>query len=262
MFHASFDQGIDADFALGEAKLKHAPSGKASPQAKVGLPEQGSVKHQETGGVHGGFLLFETKEGPNALYHADKNFPPLNPDWSATVSFWLLADPENGLREGFCDPIQVTSKKWSDAAMFVEFEKRASGIPFRLGVYADKNIWNPTGREISTIPSLERPLAPVEKPPFRAGKWTHVLFTVEHFNTDKEDGVAKLYLDGEKAAELSPRKQTFTWNPEEASISLGLGYNGGMDELSIFNRALSAEEVKEVFKLPEGIKSIRESGER
>ena len=43
--------------------------------------------------------------------------------------------------------------------------------------------------------------------------------------------------------------QTFTWDPAKTSIMLGLSYIGLWDELSIFDRALSAEEVAALNKM-------------
>jgi hypothetical protein len=89
----------------------------------------------------------------------------------------------------------------------------------------------------------EKPLAPVVKPPFSRDQWTHVAFTFENFNTGKADGIARLFLNGEERAGLKPRTQTFTWDYEKALIMLGLSYVGGFDELRIYNRALSKEEI-------------------
>ncbi len=254
--HASFDQGVDADSARGDASLWNAKSMERREGAEKGLTPGGEVVWKRDQGRFGGSLFFGDSKGPMVFYKAAKNFPDLNSSWSATVMFWLKADPIGELKEGFCDPIQITSKQWDDAAMFVEFEKRATGIPFRLGVYADKPVWNPTHRKFEEIPPAERPLASVEKPPFEKGKWTHVAFTLSQFNTGKPDGVAQLYLDGKPAAQLSPRNQMFTWQLEKAAIMLGLNYVGGMDDLAIFDRALTAAEIAAVAQLPNGIASL------
>jgi len=165
-------------------------------------------------------------------------------------------DPERELPTGFCDPIQITSKQWDDASMFVEFEKRAGGIPFRLGVYADKAVWNPEGRKWEEIPASEKPLATVADPPFAAGKWTHVAFVLENFNTGKPDGTARLFLDGREAGPIGARTQTFTWDPERSAILLGLGYTGLFDELALFDRALDAGEIARLFKLEKGARDL------
>jgi hypothetical protein len=184
------------------------------------------------------------------------NMPYSKADWSGTVSFWLNVDPEGKLEPGFCDPIQITASAWNDAAFFVEFEKRSESIPFRLGVYADLAVWNPGNRNFAEIPAAERPLVTVEKPPFRAGRWTHVVFTFERFNSGRTDGVARLYLDGQFQGELKSRRQTFTWDVDKAVIALGLGYVGLFDELSVFNRALGPDEIQSIHIIARGVSSL------
>jgi len=255
-FHASFDDNADADFARGDRAIWQATSMNNRNEASKGLPATEEAKLEKTSGRFGGSMRFNKSTGPMVFFQTDKNFPAPARNWSATVSFWLSTDPQNELLEGFCDPIQITSKQWDDAAMFVEFEKRASVIPFRLGVYADKKVWNPTGRNFDDIPMVERPLAAVEKPPFARGKWTHVAFSIANFNTDQPNGKAILYLDGNKVGELSSRVQTFTWEPRQAAAMLGLNYIGWMDDLAFFDRALSAEEITLLFSLKDGANEL------
>jgi hypothetical protein len=201
-------------------------------------------------------MRFTAKKPPVIFYKGARNMPYRTADWSGAVAFWLNADPAGELEPGFCDPVQITPRAWNDAAFFVEFEKRPESIPFRLGVYADLAVWNPSKRPFSEIPAQERPLVTVEKPPFSRGKWTHVLFTFERFNTGRADGVARLYLDGQPHGTLAPRQQTFTWNVDETAIALGLSYIGLLDELLIFNRALSEPEVRQLFALEKGAGSL------
>ena len=256
-FHASFDSGPDADFAKGDRALYHAKAMDQRDAAAAGLPAGGEVKLEPQTGRFGGALRFNRSKGPMVFFKADKNVPMPAPGWSGTVSFWLSTDPAEDLPEGFCDPLQVTSKQWDDAAMFVEFEKRPAGIPFRLGVYADKAVWNPTGRKFSDIPAAERPLTTVEKAPFGAGKWTHVAFAFRKFNTGKPDGTATLYLDGKQAGMISARTQTFTWDAARAALMPGLSYIGLMDDLAVFDRALTAEEVGQLFALTGGVAELK-----
>lgn len=254
--HAPFDGAPDAAFARGDARLWQAPTIPQRAAAELGLPADGNVAHAPTAGKFGGALQFRGDDGPIVFFRATGNLPALKPGWSATASFWLSTDPVGQLKPGFCDPVQITSKQWDDASLFVEFEKRPAGIPFRLGVYADKQVWNPTGRPFEEIPAAERPLATVEQPPFAAGGWTHVAFTWEGFNTGSATGVARLYLNGRVAGTISQRVQTFTWDADRAAVMLGLGYVGLMDDLALFDRALSAEEVAALYRLPEGVASL------
>ena len=255
-FHASFDHGPDADFARGDRSIWTATSMNKRAEATKGLPSGGEVKLDANSGRFGSALRFGKSAGPIVFFKAENNLTLPNPGWSGTVSFWLNTDPANELKEGFCDPIQITSKQWDDAAMFVEFEKRAAGIPFRLGVYADKSVWNPTNRNFADIPAAERPLATVNNPPFAAGKWTHVAVVFEKFNTGKNDGLATLYLDGKKVGEISARQQTFTWDQKQADLMLGLSYIGMMDDLSVFDGALTQKEIGLVFGLKNGVAEL------
>lgn len=255
-FHASFDGRTDAVYAAGDPVLYWAPSLKQRQEAKPGAPEGGTIQLASGAGRFGDALRFTAKKSPVVFFRGARNMPYDIADWSGTVSFWLSADPQGELEPGFCDPVQITPRAWNDAAFFVEFERRPESIPFRLGVYADLNVWNPQKRPFSEIPTQERPLVTVEKPPFSRGKWTHVLFTFEHFNTGRDDGMARLYLDGKPHGVLSPRQQTFTWDVQNTAIALGLSYIGLIDELSIFSRALSEEEVGSLFALEKGIGSL------
>jgi hypothetical protein len=252
-FHASFDGGVDAVHAAGDAALYSAPSFKQRHVAARGLPASGEVLLAHGAGRFGDALRFTQKKSPLVFFSAARNMPYRAADWSGTVSFWLSVDPAADLEPGFCDPLQITPRAWNDGAFFVEFEKRPESVPFRLGVYSDLNVWNPSNRKFADIPPEERPLVAVEQPPFARGRWTHVAFTFERFNTGRSDGVVRLYLDGSPRGQLSPRQQTFTWDPEANAIALGLGYIGLFDELSIFDRALSDEEVRTLFTLAEGV---------
>ena len=187
------------------------------------------------------------------FFSADRNVAYRDRDWSGTVSFWLKVSPSDDLEPGYCDPIQITPRDWNDAAFFVEFEKKKDSIPFRLGAYADFKVWNPRNRDWNTIPAEEKPLLTIERPPFTGERWTHVAFTFSNFNTGRPDGVATLYLNGERQGEVSSRQQTFTWDPSKALVMLGLSYVGFWDELAIFNRALTPSEIGLLHRLDRGL---------
>ena len=252
-FHAAFDGKLDAIHAAGDPSLQWAPSMKERRTARPGLPPTGEIQHAIGAGRFGDALRFTKRQSPLVFFRAQRNMSYAPSDWSGTVSFWLQVDPPGQLDPGFCDPVQITPRAWNDAAFFVEFEKRPQGIPFRLGVYADLDVWNPAKRKFEDIPASERPLVTVTDPPFSGKTWTHVVFTFERFNTGKPDGIARLYLDGKPRGDLAARQQTFTWDPEQAIIGLGLGYIGLLDELSIFDRALAPEEVAQLYRLPSGL---------
>jgi hypothetical protein len=222
-----------------------------------GLPAGGAVTHEKGQGRFGDALRFHKKVPEMIFFQGEKNLAYQARNWSGTVSLWLRVNPAEELAMGFCDPIQITPREWNDAAFFVEFEKRTNSIPFRLGAYADFKVWNPENREWAKIPFDEKPLLHVEKPPFGAGQWTHVVFTFSNFNTGRKDGVAGLYLNGKFQGALAEREQTFTWDPSKTLIMLGLSYVGYYDDLAIFNRALTEQEIALLNQLKDGVRSLR-----
>jgi hypothetical protein len=247
VFYSSFDHGLNAERGGGDEKLYWAPKIAFPPDARPGLPPSGVVALEKSGGVHGGCLRFTRKAGEMVFFHAPGNMPYAKNDWHGTVSFWLSLTPDEDLEPGFTDPIQLTSKGWDNAAFFVEFSKDEKPRELRLGVYADKHIWNPLDRDWNSIPFAEKPLLLVIKPPFSRDAWTHIAFTFENFNTGRTNGVATLHLNGVDRGTISPREQTFTWDIDKALIMLGLSYVGRLDELAIFNRALTQPEIETVF---------------
>lgn len=255
-FHASFDQSTDADFALGDPWLYSAPGMNRWTNAQPGLPAQGAIRLAPADGKVGGALRFEKPADPVVFYRAAQNVPWSASNWGGTVSFWLRTDL-GALAPGFTDPLQITPRAWNDAAFFVEFERREREVPFRLGAYADYKVWNPLDRPWEAIPAAEKPLITISGPPFAGDRWTHVAFTWTSFNTGRPDGTALLYLDGAQVGAIRDRTQTFTWNPAATRMLLGVGFVGWIDEVAAFNRALTAEEIQTVRRLPRGIRSLR-----
>lgn len=258
-FHAPFDGGVDARHAAGDPKLYWSPTFARRAEAQPGLPPTDTV-HVAGAGRFGDAIRFTRRGAPAVFYQGGANMPYAASNWTGTVSFWLSTDPQTDLGIGFCDPIQITPRMWNNGAFFVEFEKSkvpGADVPFRLGVYADFPVWNPNKRPFEEIPAAERPLVTVDAPPFAKDKWTHIVYTWESFNTGRPDGVARLYLDGAPRGALSPRQQTFTWDPAENKIALGLNYIGLFDDLAVFNRALTDSEVASLYRLEQGVSTLR-----
>jgi len=94
-----------------------------------------------------------------------------------------------------------------------------------------------------------------ENPPFQKTRWTHLVATWSHYNTGRPDAEARLYVDGQLHGTLKGR-QTLSWDPDKTAIMLGIAYVGELDELSLFDRALTAEEVQQLHDLPEGVGAL------
>ena len=249
-FYASFDKSADADFARGDARLFTRTATKPKWTSKAGLQTDGLTKLEPGKGLSGGALRFTARQAKWIFYKADGNLPYSDKNWSGTVSAWLRLDPEKDLDPGYCDPIQITTRKWNDGSFFVDFDKAGDPRDFRLGAFADFLAWNPENKKVNDIPEDDRPLLKVKNPPFGREKWTHVCFSWKRFNTGKKDGVASFYLDGKHVGDLKGWNQTWTWKDEEESrILIGLNYIGLFDDLMCFDRALTAGEIDSLYAL-------------
>jgi hypothetical protein len=251
LFLASFDGTVAADVAVGDGQLFTAESMKSIAAAKPGLHDP-AVELAIGKGLVGDALEFKSKKRKLIFYKASQNIAYDSQSSSGCISFWLQLDPATDLEPGFCDPIQITDSRYNDAAIWVDFTKE-NPRDFRLGVIGDLVAWNPENASPDNNPEFEKRLIPVKQPDFARGKWSHVLINFEGLNSD--DSTTELFFDGKSKGKLDV-KDPFTWEVEKAHILLGLSYVGLMDELAIFKRPLSSEEVKQVFDRKDGLKKL------
>ena len=253
-FHASFDDGIDADWALGDRQIYTAPSYAEQDQAVPGIGNP-AVGVADGAGRFGRALRFTARNQHAIFYKADGNVGYSSEDWSGTVSFWLSLDPAADLEPGFCDPIQITDAAYNDAAIWVDFTAE-NPRQFRLGVFGDLDAWNPDGLSPDEHPGFLDRLVIVDEPPFETGRWTHVVITYSGLNTQM-GGVATLYLDGVPQPDVADGiDEPFTWDPARGAIRLGVNYVGLFDEVSLFSRALTDEEVRALHVLEGGAAAL------
>ena len=239
IFRATFDRSVNADVAAGDPAIYTAKTLKRK-QIATGLKSDG-VQWRATGGRSGGALQFTRKTDQLVFYKGGDNVPYKATDFQGSVSLWMRLNPIDDLPNGFVDPIQITDKAWNNSSFFVDFDK-AQNRDFRLGVFSDLAFWNPQAREFDDIPTQKRPMVTVNNPPFDHNRWTHVVWTWQSFNTSK-DGDARLYLNGELHGRIDGSPQQFTWTPANVVIMLGINYVGWIDDLAIFNQALTPGEV-------------------
>lgn len=243
--YASFDKGIDADVSNGDARLYTVMNRREVDSAMVGLYKD-SVSHSKNLGKTGGALLFSGKTRGSIYYKSQGNITYNSTNWNGAISFWLKLNPNKDLQPGYCDPIQITDVSYNDASIWVDFTKTLPRA-FRLGVIEDRDAWNPAPEG----PDNENPkfldlLVRMDNPPFDSDQWTHVL--VNYSGLNSPDGKAELYVNGDFVGIRENISNPFTWNLEESNIYLGLSYIGLFDELSIFNRSLSKEEIEVLYK--------------
>lgn len=242
VFRATFDDSTTAEIGAGDHRIYTAESLERKTPT-VGLNTD-AVRREVSDGKHRGALHFVSKTKELVYFQGGKNLPYRESNFEGTVSLWMKLSPKEDLPKGYVDPLQITDKKWNDASMFIDFDQ-TDERPFRLGFFSDYKFWNPNDTKFESIPAKERPMVSVSDWPFRKDRWTHVAFAWKNVNTENAAEVT-LYLDGKSQGQLDA-KQRVTWQPENAVIMLGINYVGWIDDLIIFNRALSANEMRSVM---------------
>jgi len=255
LLHASFDNGLDADFAVGDPKLYTAPTGNRS-LARPGLPDSNLVVHAKSAGRHGDALHFTQKMSPVVFFKGEKNLGYNTNGWSGAVSLWLRLDPDKDLQPGYCDPLQLVAQGWDEGNMFIEFSKDHTPRHFRYAILPVKKSWNPANRGWEAIPDKGRPMVPVHQPPFTHDGWTHVVFCFSNINSGTNDGWGRLYLDGKDQGIFANWSLPFNWDERQSALTLGLSYIGWMDDVAVFNRPLTEAEVRGIYELKDGIRSL------
>ncbi|HQX54121.1 MAG TPA: LamG domain-containing protein, partial [Planctomycetaceae bacterium] len=207
-------------------------------------------------GRFGGALHFTKKSGFQPAFRDSGVLGYNDGNWSTTVSVWLRLNPDLDLEPGYCDPIQIVGDDGKKGFIFLEFSKDETPRFFRYAIRPLFQIWNPTNVAWADIPFDKRPMVQVERPRFSREAWTHVVFTLENVNNESATRAGRLYLNGELQGAIENWDLTFGWDPSQVLLVLGASYVGHMDDLAVFNRVLSPEEVKQIYSLKNGVRDL------
>ncbi|WP_406694261.1 family 16 glycoside hydrolase [Singulisphaera sp. Ch08] len=250
--HASFDKGLEADFARGD-KTCYVVQGKGLETATP--PDE--VRLVPDAGRFGGALHFTKKtnfrpafKDAGAIGYNDKN-------WNASVSVWLRLNPDEDLEPGYCDPVQIVGDDSKKGFIFLEWSKDETPRFFRYAIRPLFHIWNPDNVQWADIPVAKRPMVQVARAPFSRETWTHVVFSLENVNDKSKPQVGRLHLNGKLQGTIENWDLKFDWDPARVLLVLGAAYVGQMDDLAVFNAALTDDEVKHVYELKQGVRELR-----
>lgn len=239
LFHASFDKGLNAQQAKGDSQLYSSPSYKEQDKATPGLAAAPQVKLDSTAGRHGSGALRFTGKNENAVFFRAANNVNFQ---GGTLSFWLSLSPDKDLAPDYCDPFQLTDNAYNDSAIWVDFTKDDKPRHFRLGVFGVLKSWQALNLAPDKDAAFEKRLVVVQKPPFAAEKWTHIAITHQGLGT--AHGKAALYVNGSHIGDSPALSEPFAWDPQKTTLRLGINYTGLFDDLMVFNRPLSAAEIR------------------
>jgi len=174
----------------------------------------------------------------NLAYRAD--------GWSGAVSFWVNIDPNTMLKMPFCDPIQITHKGANDGGLWTDFPD-SKPRAFRLAAFSAVG----EGEKAMSEANPAAPLVTVKEIGFKQGQWNHVVMNWRNFDTGKPNAEAALYINGKLVGTVQNRPLAMRWDMEQTGIYVAVNYIGLLDELAIFNRPLTAEEIGILYQLRE-----------
>jgi hypothetical protein len=249
--HVSFDKDLTADFSKGD-KVAYYRKGKEIEPAV--LNEE--VKIVESEGRFGGALWFPKKGTSRPQYKNAKVLNYHEKNWNASVSVWLRLDPNKDLEPGYCDPVQIVGDDTKKGFIFLEWSKDHSPRYFRYAIRPLIHIWDPGSVGWEAIPAAKRPMVQLERAPFSRESWTHVVFTLQNINDKGGKPLGRLYMNGDLKGTIENWDLTFAWDPAQVALVLGAAYIGHMDDLAVFNRALTSVEVKKLYGLKDGVKEL------
>lgn len=247
--YASFDQSVRADYGGGRlepgTRFNHETE-KGRFVFQDGYPVE-VFRIARGQGVFGGALeAVDVLPRNGRLYFpAAGNLAYRKGGWGGTVSFWLRTDPNTMLKTRFCDPVQITEKGANNGGLWVDFPD-TTPRDFRLGAFPAER----PGRGLIAESDADAPLVVVKNVGFRADRWHHVAFTWRNFDTGRADAETALYIDGELQGVLKGREIAMDWDIEKTGIYFAVGYIGLMDELALFRRPLSAEQIRRLSREP------------
>jgi hypothetical protein len=246
--YASFDDEVKADVSGGEKTLS---TRKGELKTKKFTFEKGfsdkAFRISKNKGKSGGALecIGVLPDNGRVYFPAKGNVAFKKGGWSGSVSTWIKTDPDKLLKTKFCDPVQITQKGANDGGVWFDFNDKKPR-DMRMGTFPAV----PKGEKGISEDDAKAPMVWVRKVGFKADDWHHVVLTWKNFDTGKADAVATLYVDGKKIGEVKDRAIAMDWDVEKAGIYVAINYIGLLDEFAIFNRELSAEQVKLLHEEP------------
>ena len=69
-------------------------------------------------------------------------------------------------------------------------------------------------------------------------------------------------MNGELQGVIENWDLTFGWDPSQVLLVLGASYVGHMDDLAVFDRVLSHEEVQQLYSLKNGVRDLHSPPEK
>ena len=111
--------------------------------------------------------------------------------------------------------------------------------------------------DLSASSEAKRPMVQVARAPFSRDTWTHAVFTLDKINDKSAKPTGRLWLNGKLQGAIENWDLTFDWKGDAVNLVLGAAYVGHLDDLAVFDRALTDAEVKQLMALKNGVRDLR-----
>lgn len=260
-FYASFDEDVKGDIGGGQLAFDTRvtnPKEKGKFTVEKGFSDK-AFKVAKNKGISGGAL-----EAVDVLPNNSRIFVPVKGNlgykpggWSGSVSMWCKSDPDKMLKTGFCDPVQITQKGANNGALWFDFND-AKPRDLRHGAFPVI----PDGQKGIGEDNPNAPMVRVPKVGWKADDWHHVVLTWTNLDTGKADAVTSLYIDGKLIGQVKDRAIAMGWDADKANVYTAINYIGLLDEMALFNRALTADEVAALHKKPDLLTSLKKPAKK
>ncbi len=261
MFYASFDEDVKGDFGGGQLTFDTRvtyPKEKGKFTIEKGFSDK-AFKIAKNKGIAGGAL-----DAVDILPNNSRIFVPVKGNlafksdgWNGSVSMWCKTDPDKMLKTGFCDPVQITQKGANNGGLWFDFND-AKPRDLRHGAFPVI----PDGKKGIGESDPNAPMVRVPKVGWKADEWHHVVLTWTNLDTGKADAVTSLYIDGKLIGQVKDRAIAMGWEVEKAGIYTAINYIGLLDEMALFDRALTADEVAALHKKPDLLTGLKKPAKK
>jgi hypothetical protein len=248
--YASFDEEVRADRGGGELKLStrtNDPDTKGKFLFKPGFNDK-VFRIAKGKGIHGGALevVDVLPNNGRIFFPAKGNIAYRKSGWGGAVSVWVNTDPNTMFKTPFCDPVQITQKGANNGGIWFDFNSAKPRRDLRMGVFSAVA----EGQKPISEDDKNAPMVRVPSVDLKAGQWHHVVLSWSNFDTGKDDARAALYIDGKLIGEVKDRPIAMEWDVDRAGIYVAVNFIGLLDELAVFNRPLTADEVSLLHREP------------
>lgn len=257
-FYASFDEAVRADVGAGERTLSTRFNHETQSGQFVfekGFNEQ-VFRVARGKGVRGGDGALEAVDvlprNGRIFFPAKNHLAFKKGGWGGAVSFWMNTDPNQSLKTKFCDPVQITHKGANNGGLWLDFND-ARPRDMRMGAFPAV----PEGQIGIKEDDPNAPLIRVKSVGFKVGEWHHIVLNWRNLDTGRPDAHATLFVDGQPIGHLKDRAIAMDWDMDKVGIYVAVNYIGLLDDLAIFNRPLSDDEIVELHKTPGLLGSLK-----